>query len=345
MEERNFQELKKKASYLLESIKEKVGNTDVVLEARNQMMNLLDDIKKLEKEHQDSLSEFTNVLHAHVMEFMTSDLKHMKEEASLKIQAALNEKELHEVRVAFLGKKGRLTGILRMMKNLSDEVRPQMGAMANQIRNEIESMESRKKEELKNKILMEKIESEKIDITLPARHDRRGHIHPLNKALRTIVKSFTRMGYSVEEGPEIESDYYNFYCLNLPKDHPARDMQDSFYITPDILLRTQTSPVQIVAMPAHPIANCSATIATVKISNPAPPYSLGIANCVIPDCFNMFIKESGTIPFLSIIKDATLISSCAIALASSTTSLCLGVSEKSIIDLHQYNSYFLHYNI
>ena len=144
MEERNFQELKKKASYLLESIKEKVGNTDVVLEARNQMMNLLDDIKKLEKEHQDSLSEFTNVLHAHVMEFMTSDLKHMKEEASLKIQAALNEKELHEVRVAFLGKKGRLTGILRMMKNLSDEVRPQMGAMANQIRNEIESMESRK---------------------------------------------------------------------------------------------------------------------------------------------------------------------------------------------------------
>ncbi|AOH39040.1 phenylalanine--tRNA ligase subunit alpha [Dialister pneumosintes] len=244
MEERNFQELKKKASYLLESIKEKVGNTDVVLEARNQMMNLLDDIKKLEKEHQDSLSEFTNVLHAHVMEFMTSDLKHMKEEASLKIQAALNEKELHEVRVAFLGKKGRLTGILRMMKNLSDEVRPQMGAMANQIRNEIESMESRKKEELKNKILMEKIESEKIDITLPARHDRRGHIHPLNKALRTIVKSFTRMGYSVEEGPEIESDYYNFYCLNLPKDHPARDMQDSFYITPDILLRTQTSPVQ-----------------------------------------------------------------------------------------------------
>ena len=107
------------------------------------------------------------------------------------------------------------------------------------------------KEEIKARMLNARIESEKIDITLPSRQMRKGHIHPLNKALREIVKSFTRMGYSVEEGPEIESDYYNFSCLNLPKDHPARDMQDSFYITPDILLRTQTSPIQARTMQKH----------------------------------------------------------------------------------------------
>ena len=205
----------------------------------------------MEKEQQEALSEVTDQLHQKVMEFMTSDLALMEKEARARIAAAMDEQQLHEARVAFLGKKGRLTAVLRSMKDLSAEERPKMGALANKIRNEIEELEGQKKEEIKARMLNARIESERIDITLPSRQMRKGHIHPLNKALREIVKSFTRMGYSVEEGPEIESDYYNFSCLNLPKDHPARDMQDSFYITPDILLRTQTSPIQARTMQKH----------------------------------------------------------------------------------------------
>ena len=115
----------------------------------------------------------------------------------------------------------------------------------------IESLEKNKVQEFKQQRLKARIEKETVDITLPARHHKIGHIHPLNKAMRLIMDTFIRMGYSVEEGPEIEKDYYNFYCLNLPKDHPARDMQDSFYITPDILLRTHTSPVQARTMQSH----------------------------------------------------------------------------------------------
>ena len=251
MEDKNLQEWKAKASAVLDDIKNQVEGSDVVTEVRSQMARILGEVKKMEKEQQEALSEVTNQLHQKVMEFMTSDLALMEKEARARIAAAMDEQQLHEARVAFLGKKGRLTAVLRSMKDLSAEERPKMGALANKVRNEIEELEGQKKEEIKARMLNARIESEKIDITLPSRQMRKGHIHPLNKALREIVKSFTRMGYSVEEGPEIESDYYNFSCLNLPKDHPARDMQDSFYITPDILLRTQTSPIQARTMQKH----------------------------------------------------------------------------------------------
>lgn len=251
MEDKNLQEWKAKASAVLDDIKNQVEGSDVATEVRSQMARILGEVKKMEKEQQEALSEVTDQLHQKVMEFMTSDLALMEKEARARIAAAKDEQQLHEARVAFLGKKGRLTAVLRSMKDLSAEERPKMGALANKIRNEIEELEGQKKEEIKARMLNARIESERIDITLPSRQMRKGHIHPLNKALREIVKSFTRMGYSVEEGPEIESDYYNFSCLNLPKDHPARDMQDSFYITPDILLRTQTSPIQARTMQKH----------------------------------------------------------------------------------------------
>lgn len=251
MEDKNLQEWKAKASAVLDDIKNQVEGSDVATEVRSQMARILGEVKKMEKEQQEALSEVTDQIHQKVMEFMTSDLALMEKEARARIAAAMDEQQLHEARVAFLGKKGRLTAVLRSMKDLSAEERPKMGALANKIRNEIEELEGQKKEEIKARMLNARIESERIDITLPSRQMRKGHIHPLNKALREIVKSFTRMGYSVEEGPEIESDYYNFSCLNLPKDHPARDMQDSFYITPDILLRTQTSPIQARTMQKH----------------------------------------------------------------------------------------------
>lgn len=251
MEDKNLQEWKAKASAVLDDIKNQVEGSDVATEVRSQMARILGEVKKMEKEQQEALSEVTDQLHQKVMEFMTSDLALMEKEARARIAAAMDEQQLHEARVAFLGKKGRLTAVLRSMKDLSAEERPKMGALANKVRNEIEELEGQKKEKIKARMLNARIESEKIDITLPSRQMRKGHIHPLNKALREIVKSFTRMGYSVEEGPEIESDYYNFSCLNLPKDHPARDMQDSFYITPDILLRTQTSPIQARTMQKH----------------------------------------------------------------------------------------------
>lgn len=182
---------------------------------------------------------------------MEKDLNELKLQAAEKVQAAGAEKALQDAKVFFLGKKGKLTAILRSMKDLSAAERPVIGALANTVRADVEAVIAKKAAELKAKRLAERIQSETVDITLSARHQKEGHIHPLDKALREIMKSFMRMGYSVEEGPEIEQDYYNFECLNLPKDHPARDMQDSFYITPEILLRTHTSPVQARTLRKH----------------------------------------------------------------------------------------------
>ena len=181
---------------------------------------------------------------------MEKDLNELKVQAEEKVHAAGDEKALQDAKVFFLGKKGKLTAILRSMKDLSAAERPVIGALANTVRTDVEAVIAAKAAELKAKRLEERIQSETVDITLPARHQKEGHIHPLDKALREIMKSFMRMGYSVEEGPEIEQDYYNFECLNLPKDHPARDMQDTFYLSPEFLLRTQTSAGQIHVMEA-----------------------------------------------------------------------------------------------
>ena len=182
---------------------------------------------------------------------MKKDLAELSSFAFDQISACKDEKELQEIKVSFLGKKGKLTAILKQMRELSNEEKPVVGALTNTVREDIEDRISAKLEELKTMRLNTKIKNETVDITLPSRRRITGHVHPLDKALREVMKSFIRMGYSVEEGPEIEEDFYNFECLNLPKDHPARDMQDSFYITPEILLRTHTSPVQARTLRKH----------------------------------------------------------------------------------------------
>ena len=159
--------------------------------------------------------------------------------------------DIQDIRVKFLGKKGELTAIMKEMKNFSKEDRPKVGQLVNTARNAIEEQLKAKQEEVKAKELAAKIESEKIDITLPGRKPVTGHEHPLHQTLRLMEDSFLRMGFSIVEGTDIESDYYNFQCLNLPEDHPARDMQDSMYITDNILLRTHTSGMQARTLQSH----------------------------------------------------------------------------------------------
>ena len=159
--------------------------------------------------------------------------------------------DIQDIRVKFLGKKGELTAIMKEMKNFSKEDRPKVGQLVNTARNAIEEQLKAKLEEVKAKELAAKIESEKIDITLPGRKPVTGHEHPLHQTLRLMEDSFLRMGFSIVEGTDIESDYYNFQCLNLPEDHPARDMQDSMYITDNILLRTHTSGMQARTLQSH----------------------------------------------------------------------------------------------
>ena len=182
---------------------------------------------------------------------MEQQIKDLRTRAGEAINGASNLKELDDVRVKFLGKKGELTGLLRGMNQLKPDERPVVGQMVNDARREIEQLITEKNTELKAAELQSKLASERIDVTLPGRRVHEGHLHPLTLTLNRVKEIFVSMGYTVEEGPEVETDYYNFEALNLPKDHPARDMQDSFYITEEILLRTQTSPVQARTMERH----------------------------------------------------------------------------------------------
>ncbi|WP_101912123.1 phenylalanine--tRNA ligase subunit alpha [Megasphaera vaginalis (ex Bordigoni et al. 2020)] len=159
--------------------------------------------------------------------------------------------DVQDIRVRYLGKKGELTSIMKELKTLSPEERPKVGQLVNTARGLIEEELRKKTEEVKEKALAERLRSEKIDITLPGRRPVMGHEHPLHSTKRLMEKAFLQMGFSIVEGPEIEDDYYNFQCLNFPDDHPARDMQDSMYITDKILLRTHTSPMQARTLQAH----------------------------------------------------------------------------------------------
>ncbi|MBQ7454076.1 MAG: phenylalanine--tRNA ligase subunit alpha [Selenomonadaceae bacterium] len=182
---------------------------------------------------------------------MEQQINELRERANEAISNSATLRELDEVRVKFLGKKGELTALLRGMSKLSAEERPIVGKVVNEARAELEQLIAEKNSQLKAAELQSKLASEKIDVTLPGRKVHSGHLHPLTLTLNRVKEIFVSMGYSVEEGPEVETDYYNFEALNLPKDHPARDMQDSFYITEEILLRTQTSPVQARTMERH----------------------------------------------------------------------------------------------
>lgn len=182
---------------------------------------------------------------------MKAEMETLQQRACEQIAAAGDEAALQQVRVKFLGKKGELTAILRGMKDLSVAERPIIGALANTVRSEIETRLSSRLATLKEAALAVRLATEKLDITLPGKPAPRGHLHPLTRVNRLIQDVFMKMGYTIADGPEIESDYYNFQCLNFPPDHPARDMQDSFYITDSILLRTHTSPVQARTMQSH----------------------------------------------------------------------------------------------
>ncbi|EPD54225.1 phenylalanine--tRNA ligase subunit alpha [Paenisporosarcina sp. FSL H8-0542] len=181
---------------------------------------------------------------------MQEQLQQLKDEAIGKIQAASTVKELQDVRVAYLGKKGPITDLLKGMGKLPAEERPQMGALVNVVREEVTAVLDERLVILEDAAIQQQLENESIDVTLPGRPVKTGNHHPLTRVVEEIEDLFINMGYEIAEGPEVEKDYYNFEALNLPKGHPARDMQDSFYISEDILLRTHTSPVQARTMEA-----------------------------------------------------------------------------------------------
>ena len=175
---------------------------------------------------------------------MSTTLQKIKEAAEARIAASGNQESLEEIRVSILGKKGELTQILKGMKDLSPEERPKVGQQVNEVRAALEDALQAKRQELKHALLTERLKRETIDVTLPGRRMIRGHRHPNQIALEDLERVFIGMGYEVVEGPEVEYDRYNFELLNIPANHPAKDEQDTFYITKDILLRTQTSSVQ-----------------------------------------------------------------------------------------------------
>ena len=164
------------------------------------------------------------------------------------VALAQNETEIEAIRVKYLGKKGELTAILKQMGSLSPEERPKMGALVNQAKQELEELINSKKTELKASEQLKKLAEETIDITMPAKEIKPGKLHPLNTVLDDMINIFQSMGFDVVDGPEVETDHYNFECLNVPADHPARDMQDTFYLAENLLLRTQTSAAQIRTM-------------------------------------------------------------------------------------------------
>ena len=182
---------------------------------------------------------------------MKEQIEKIKLQSINEIQNASNLKELEEARVKYLGKKGELTIVLRGMKDLSKEERPIIGNLVNEVKKEVENLIEEKEEKLKKEELNKRLQEEKIDITLPGNKLKRGSIHPVNRIIEDIEDLFVSMGYDVVEGPELETDEFCFERLNLPKGHPARDMQDSFYITDEYLLRTQTSAVQARTMIAN----------------------------------------------------------------------------------------------
>lgn len=183
---------------------------------------------------------------------MEEKLKALQAEAMQQIdEAAHSMQALQDVRVKYLGKKGEVTALLKGLGKLSPEERPKMGALVNKVREALEGYIEETKAKIEAREMEERLAAEAVDITLPGRNLRQGHLHPLTQVNELIESFFMKMGYTVAEGPEIESDYFNFECLNLPADHPARDMQDSFYITDSVLLRTHTSPVQARTLQSH----------------------------------------------------------------------------------------------
>ncbi len=182
---------------------------------------------------------------------MKEQIEQISKNAKEEIANVKDVKELNDLKVKYLGKKGELTAVLRGMGALTPEERPIIGSLVNVVRDELEKLIEEKEEQYRTEELTKKLEEEKIDITLPGTKIKTGSKHPVNRIIEEIEDLFVSMGYDVVDGPELETDEYCFERLNLPKGHPARDMQDSFYVSPEYLLRTQTSAVQARVMMAN----------------------------------------------------------------------------------------------
>ena len=179
---------------------------------------------------------------------MKEKIEQLIADANRKISEAFSGKILNDVRVELLGKNGSVTGLMKGMKDVAPEDRPKIGQMVNDLRKKIETIIAKREEELKKKELAEKLEAESVDITLPGTVAESGALHPITLVKNELIEAFSGLGFQIYEGPEIELDKINFQLLNIPEDHPARDMQDTFYITDNILLRTHTSPGQVRVM-------------------------------------------------------------------------------------------------
>ncbi len=179
---------------------------------------------------------------------MKEKLDQIRERALAQIKACDSTEKLNEIRVSILGKKGELTSVLKSMKDVAPEERPKVGQWVNDARAEIEKLMEERRTRMERALREARMKAEEIDVTLPAKRPEIGHRHPDTIVLEEVERIFIGMGYEVVEGPEVEKDYYNFEALNIPADHPAKDEQDTFYVNGDILLRTQTSGVQVHEM-------------------------------------------------------------------------------------------------
>ena len=179
---------------------------------------------------------------------MKEKIKQIEEQSIKEISQVVDLKNLNDIRVKYLGKKGELTSVLRGMGGLSAEERPVIGALVNEVRDKLESIITEKETELKRQELQKRLETENIDVTEPSKKREIGSVHPITQVIDEVKEIFLGMGYEIGDGPEVETTHYVFDQLNTPKDHPARDLQDTFYITEDVILRTQTSSVQIRTM-------------------------------------------------------------------------------------------------
>lgn len=179
---------------------------------------------------------------------MLEEIKQITNNSTLDIANANDLTAINEVRVKYLGKNGKLTGILKGMKDVAADLKPQIGKFVNEARDSITALIEEKIAKLTADAINLKLSSESIDITLDGKRNQKGGLHPCTLVVNEILSIFTSMGFQVKQGPEIETDFFNFQALNIPKDHPAREMQDTFYITEDLLLRTHTSPMQARTM-------------------------------------------------------------------------------------------------
>ena len=180
-----------------------------------------------------------------------SQIESVRKEFLERLEKVNSIEELEKLRVEFIGRKGKVTELLKSIPKLPPEERKEFGKACNVLKGEIESLIKERLSHFKELEKKEKLEKERIDVTLPGRRRPLGSLHVVTKTLKEIVNIFTSMGFSVAEGPEIETDFYNFEALNIPKGHPAREMQDTFYISEDVVLRTHTSPVQVRVMEKH----------------------------------------------------------------------------------------------